>query len=79
MIDEENEPLGDLMERMRLFSVASFDRLDAMTADAKKGTQSIERINPDCTQGKHPACNEDAWDDITDQPARCECPCHEPS
>lgn len=36
-------------------------------------------INPDCKVGKHAACNEDAWDDVTDQPARCLCTCHQPT
>ena len=36
-----------------------------------------DRLNPECAVGKHPACNEDAWDDVKDQPARCECACHE--
>ena len=36
----------------------------------------MSAINPDCRDGKHPACNGDAWDDDTDLPAACECSCH---
>lgn len=32
--------------------------------------------NPDCRDGKHPACNGDAWDFDRDSPTPCECPCH---
>lgn len=34
-------------------------------------------MNPDCLNGKHRACNEDAWDFLRDEPAPCCCPCHD--
>lgn len=33
-------------------------------------------LSPDCKVGKHPACNEDAWDLEADAPAVCSCDCH---
>ena len=33
-------------------------------------------LNPDCRVGKHPSCAGDAWDDATDSPSVCPCPCH---
>lgn len=36
------------------------------------------RVSPDCREAKHRACSGDAWDDIEDRPAACECPCHQP-
>lgn len=30
-------------------------------------------ICPDCAYGKHAACQGDAWDHDTDQPAVCAC------
>ena len=33
-------------------------------------------VNPDCRDGKHAACNMDAWDDALDLPAHCTCECH---
>lgn len=36
-------------------------------------------LNPDCRDGKHPACRGDAWDDDTDAETTCACSCHAPS
>lgn len=37
-----------------------------------------DRVSPDCRdEFKHRACTGDAWNDVEDRPARCECPCHE--
>lgn len=33
-------------------------------------------LNPDCRDGKHRACNGDAWDMAKDAPAECACTCH---
>lgn len=33
-------------------------------------------LNPDCRDGKHPACRGDALDDDTDTITDCQCPCH---
>ena len=33
-------------------------------------------MNPDCLNGKHRACAGDGWDDETDSPTACPCPCH---
>lgn len=33
-------------------------------------------MNPDCRDGKHDACNGDAWDFQFDQPSECQCECH---
>ena len=33
-------------------------------------------IDPDCVAGKHTACLGNAWDNESDMPADCECPCH---
>ena len=33
-------------------------------------------MNPDCKASKHHACAGDAWDDETDSPTTCACPCH---
>ena len=33
-------------------------------------------LSPDCAVGKHPACNEDAWDFDRDAIAVCPCDCH---
>jgi len=33
-------------------------------------------VSPDCQQGKHVACVGQAWDEPTDSPAPCACPCH---
>lgn len=38
-----------------------------------------EYVNPDCIQGKHDACNRDAWDELKDQPTDCACFCHLPN
>jgi len=35
-----------------------------------------DHLNPDCRDGKHPACNGDAWCDVDDEPAGCDCACH---
>lgn len=35
-----------------------------------------ERIDPDCRDGKHPACPGWTWDTTTDTETRCTCPCH---
>lgn len=34
-------------------------------------------MNPDCLDGKHPACSGDGWDFDLDEPALCTCSCHE--
>ena len=34
-------------------------------------------INPDCRDGKHTACNRDAWHMELDVPAGCTCWCHD--
>jgi hypothetical protein len=34
-------------------------------------------MNPDCANGKHHACNGDAWDFLTDTPTNCTCECHD--
>ena len=34
-------------------------------------------LNPECIVGKHGSCHEDAWDNVKDEPANCQCPCHE--
>jgi hypothetical protein len=39
----------------------------------------LTAIDPDCRAGKHRACLGEAWDDVNDKPARCDCPCHESS
>lgn len=31
---------------------------------------------PECAYGKHDACNGDAWNFDTDEPADCACECH---
>lgn len=42
-------------------------------------TPRSDLLSPDCRdEFKHRACSGDAWDDIEDLPAACECPCHEP-
>ncbi len=33
-------------------------------------------MNPDCVQGKHPACAGDAWDEEADERTTCACECH---
>jgi hypothetical protein len=33
-------------------------------------------INPECRDGKHGNCHLDAWDNVKDEPAECECACH---
>lgn len=33
--------------------------------------------SPDCAYDKHGACNGDAWNDIEDVPADCDCWCHD--
>ncbi|WP_275902175.1 hypothetical protein [Brevibacterium zhoupengii] len=33
-------------------------------------------INPECRDGKHLNCAEDAWDDELDQLTDCACTCH---
>lgn len=35
-----------------------------------------QHINPDCVNGKHHACNGDAWDFTNDLECLCECACH---
>ncbi len=35
-------------------------------------------INPDCRDGKHDACNDDAWDAVRDAATDCTCTCHPP-
>ena len=35
-------------------------------------------MNPDCRAGKCDSCAGDGWDEETDQPAPCSCPCHDP-
>ena len=35
-----------------------------------------DHLNPDCRDGKHAACNGDAWCDVDDERAGCDCPCH---
>lgn len=35
-----------------------------------------EPIGPGCRDKKHPACDNLALDDVTDQIVTCECPCH---
>lgn len=32
--------------------------------------------SPDCRDGNHHKCDLQAWDEITDQPTKCECDCH---
>lgn len=34
-------------------------------------------MNPDCRDGKHDACNGDAWDNEADMPIWCGCWCHD--
>ena len=36
---------------------------------------SLDRIRdcPDCEQGKHRNCTDEAWDTIKDEPCRCPC------
>lgn len=36
-----------------------------------------DRIDPDCVAGKHRACRGEAWGEVNDRPAPCECPCHD--
>lgn len=33
-------------------------------------------MNPDCRDGKHPACSGDGFDPETDQVIPCPCICH---
>ena len=33
-------------------------------------------VNPECRDGKHGNCHLDAWDNVKDEPAECECTCH---
>ena len=49
-------------ELLRRFEPASFD---------------VVILSPDCRDGKHRACTEDAWDVSGDGPAPCGCECHE--
>ena len=35
-----------------------------------------DHLNPDCRDGKHAACRGDAWCDIDDESASCDCSCH---
>jgi hypothetical protein len=37
---------------------------------------TADTLNPDCRDGKHPACNGDAWDFALDGPCSCTCDCH---
>lgn len=37
---------------------------------------TAERIDPDCRDGKHPACPGWTWDTDRDAEAPCACPCH---
>lgn len=34
--------------------------------------------NPECRQGKHGNCSDQAWDFISDELVACGCLCHEP-
>ncbi|MCU1418693.1 MAG: hypothetical protein JWP32_2867 [Schumannella sp.] len=36
-------------------------------------------ISPECTAGKHDACNGDAWDTVRDAVTDCPCTCHAPN
>lgn len=43
-----------------------------------KGRLEAAHIDPDCTNGKHPACPGWTFDDTNDTTVPCECACHDP-
>ncbi|PPH51217.1 hypothetical protein [Rathayibacter sp. AY1E1] len=67
--------LGEVVREIRV------DVHDAPPSDARPEPAPAPALvpvplNPECEAGKHGSCFMDAWDDVEDAPALCECPCH---
>jgi len=62
------------MVRVRLVQVP---RHAELPRPAVRVGLAVVWASPDCWAGKHRACSGDAWDEDTDAPTPCECPCHQ--
>ena len=58
-------------------SILSVNHAPGVSVRPAPGWTAYTPLNPDCAAGnKHRACAGDAWDEATDSPTSCACPCH---